>query len=207
MRTPLSLCLLAALALSSCAAAPVGPAPQYYGRYTTTLRVDYGERSVDSGFDPVDKQQLWGVEADIRQPGAATGLVLGLHYSSDSSSLQFPSEGRIDFDSSSTDLSIGSRWKGEPFWGNFRLYLGGGLDVVWVTYKADAQNGDSADDSDWAVGPYFDAGLEWALTDRFSVSAGYRILLYTELLHEIEILDQNTDADYSQWVVSVGYTF
>src|SRR5262245_4172071 len=113
MRSPLSLSLLGALALSSCAAAPVGPAPQYYGRYVTTLKLDYGERTVDSSFDPVDKQELWGIEADIRQPGAATGLVIGLHRSSDSSSLNFPVEGKIDFDSASTDLNIGSRWKGE----------------------------------------------------------------------------------------------
>lgn len=207
MRFTPSIPFLAAITLSGCASAPAPIAPQNYAAFRSTVYLDVGQRCVDSSFDPVDDQTVVGVALDIRQPGASTGLVIGLHHSWDGSSRSFAGVGSVDFDSSTTDFSVGSRWQGPTFWGALRPYAGAGAALIFAQYSTDPEHSSPESGSDWSLGPYFDGGIEWPINDTFLVGLEYRQLLFSDMIKGISLNGDDTDANYSQIALTFGYSF
>lgn len=199
--------LLALPFVCSCAALPAPVAPQYYGGFQTTAFVDVGARKLDSSFDPVRDTSLLGVQLDIRQPNDSTGLELGLFHSSESKSENVAGVGRVDFDSSSSEFSIGGRWKYSSILGRLRPVVGAGVSAIVVDYSADPVNSSSSSASGWTLGPYVHAGLEYPLGDHFILAVDYRRLLFTDVIRKVDLDGVKTDANYSEFSFSIGYTF
>lgn len=199
--------LLALLPLfASCAAAPLAGPAQYFAQYQTKLMLDVGRRNADSAFEPVDDQTAFGVELDIRQPNARTGLELGLFRSTEEKSKDFGGT-RVDYTGHMTELSVGGRWYNEKGYANAHPYACAGASLLFPSWKEHNSAGGSRDDTGWAVGPYLRGGVEWMLGNHLSLALDYRIVILSNIVHGIDLGDSPADANYQQLGLVVGWAF
>jgi len=194
---------------ASCASAPSPRAApfEHYAQFDTTLYVDLAQRCVDTAFGPVDEQFAWGIEADIRQPDDDVGLELGLFCSSEDSSENVPGIGRVNFDASMTELSVGARWRYGELWGRLRPYAAAGAAFLSADYSADPALSASRSGSDWTLGPYVRFGLEYEFDSHWLLGLDYRQVLFTDVVKGLDIGGTSTDANYSQIGFVLGYAF
>lgn len=204
---PIRVSLLVIPLACSCAAVPSAAPIQYNAQFETTLLVDFATRCVDSAFDPVDEQLAIGIEADIRQPNDDVGLELGLHHSWDDASRNVAGVGRVDFSADMTELSVGARWKYAEWGARVRPYASAGIAFLLASYSTDSATGGARSDRDWTIGPYVRAGLEWPATEHVSVALDYRQVLFSELFNDLSLANSNTDANYSQIGIVLGWKF
>lgn len=211
VRTTSLAALFATSLATGCAVAPsraTALAPyEHYARFDTTLYVGVSQRCADTAFGPVDEQLAYSIEADIRQPDDDVGLELGLYCSSDDASENVPGIGRVSFDASMTELSVGARWRYAELWRHFRPYASAGVAFVSASYGADPALSNSREGSDWTLGPYVRAGLEYTFDANWSLSLDYRQVLFTDVVKSLSIDGTSTDANYSQIGLVLGYAF
>jgi hypothetical protein len=191
---------------SACAALP-SPAPQYYAQYQTTLMIDAGRRSLDNAFEPVDDQSTLGIELDIRQPNASVGLEVGLFYSSADKSQDVAGIGKVDYESSMIELSVGGRWYHDSAFLFGRPYAAAGASLLLPSYSAEPNIESDETGSDWAIGPYFRVGMEWAIGGHASIAIDYRQVLFANVIHDVDLGNSFADANYQQVGLVVGWAF
>jgi opacity protein-like surface antigen len=209
MRAPstFAISLLALACVCSCAAVPAPVAPEYNSSFQTTAFIEVGQRSLDSSFEPVSDSNVWGLVLDIRQPRDSTGLELGFYHSSEDKTEDVGGVGKVDFNSASSELFVGGRWKAGSGFGRLQPVFGAGVSAIVVDYSADPRNGESQSASDWSFGPYVHGGVEYPLGDHFLLVLDYRQLFWSEYIHELDLDGVNSDANYHQITFSIGYTF
>lgn len=198
---------VALLLLASCAAAPVAGPPQYYAQYQTKLMLDVAQRSVDSAFEPADDQTAFGLELDIRQPNARTGLEIGLFHSSEGKSKDVSGVGRVEYDGQMTEFSVGGRWYNEKAWANAHPYACAGASLLLPEWEERAPLGAKRNDSGWAIGPYLRVGSEWRIGEHVSLALDYRIVILSNVVHGIDLGDSPADANYQQLGLVLGWAF
>lgn len=205
MPHPTKLALLVLPCFAACAASP-SPAPQFYSQYRTKLSIDYAQRYADSAFEPVDDMDTLGLEYDVRQPNAPSSFELGLFYSNEDVKRDVPGSGEVDYQGTMFELSMGGRMyldseflKGVP-------YAAAGLSGFIGRYRADSATSEIGE-TDWAVGPYYRLGMEWMIGDHISVALDYRQVLFTNVLHDMDIGTGHADANYQQVGLVLGWTF
>jgi opacity protein-like surface antigen len=206
MALPTKLLLFVLPWCGACAAVPA-PAPQFYSQYRTKLSIDVGQRFVDGAFDPVDEQDVIGIEYDVRQPNAMSSFELGLFYSEEKLSRDKAGVGNVDYEGTMLELSLGGRMyldaeflKGQP-------YAAAGMSGFIGRYRADADSGSEEGETDWAVGPYYRLGMEWMLGDHISVALDWRSVILSNIVHDLDIGNGHADANYYQYGMVLGWTF
>jgi hypothetical protein len=210
MSSTKKLILLALPLFAACAAVPAPSpalAPQYYAQYQTKVMVDVGQRCLDSAFEPVDDQPVFGIELDVRQPNASSGLELGLFYSSEKKSKDVAGFGNVDYKASMLEFSVGGRWYHDQVFANGRPYAAAGASLLCPEYVADPDTAPSKTDDGWAIGPYFRVGMEWMVGDHASIALDYRQVLFSEIIRGVDIGNSPADTNYSQIGIVLGWAF
>lgn len=195
--------------LGACAAVPAPRAApvQFYAQYESKLMVDVGQRYLDSAFEPVDDQTAFGLELDVRQPNASTGLELGIHYSRDSAARDVAGLGRVDFEGSMTEISVGGRWYHDRAFANGRPYACAGASLLLPEYDVNPPFGETKHDSDWTIGPYLRGGMEWSIGDSLSLALDYRMVILSNIVQDVDVGISRSDANYQQIGVVLGWSF
>ncbi|MDZ4774013.1 MAG: outer membrane beta-barrel protein [Planctomycetota bacterium] len=204
------LTLLVLPLFAACAAVPAPApalAPQYYAQYQTKVMVSMGTRSLDSAFEPVDDQTVLGIELDVRQPNASSGLELGLFYSQESQSKDIAGFGEVDYEASMLELSVGGRWYHDQVFLTGRPYAAAGASLLCPEYTSDPVSGPSTTDDGWSVGPYARLGMEWMVGDHVSLALDYRLVLFSDLVHGIDLGNSPADTNYQQFGIVLGWSF
>src|SRR5437899_864319 len=119
--------LLAACALTGCAAVLPAAMPQYRSEYKTTVGLTAGGRRLSKEFDPVEDQHLVGLDVDVRQAGETVGFELDLLHSDKNTTRDVGGVGDVRFHGKSNEISAGARWLYEPLFADVQPYLGLGL--------------------------------------------------------------------------------
>jgi opacity protein-like surface antigen len=207
MAYPTKILLFVLPCFAACAAAP-SPSPQFYSQYRTKLSIDYAQRSADSAFEPVDDQDTLGIEYDVRQPNASSSFELGLFYSEEKKSKDVPGTGNVDYEGTLFELSMGGRLYLDSEFLKGRPYAAAGLSGFIGRYRADADSGSEVGETDWALGPYYRIGMEWMIGDHISVALDYRQVLFSNVVHDLDIGNgEHADANYQQAGLVLGWTF
>lgn len=193
-------CFLAVLAFASCSTVPrqdeqldpggrddpVRSADNRVGLYV-------GQRYLDEGeWEPVDEQLALGIEYSHERPGSVIGWEAGFFHSSDDDDVL-----GFDVEVSTIEFYGGVR---KTFGdGVVRPYVGGGLALI--TLEADISGVGDADDTSPAG--YAHAGLAFRVSDSFHVGVDLRALFASDL----DLAGIDTDADYEQLALMLGFAF
>jgi hypothetical protein len=189
VKTVAPLFLLAVLAACASDRNPSGDNLNAASR-TNRVSVYVGKRQLDHGdWEPVDEQLAFGL--DFAHVPDAIGWEIGLQGSRDSRE-----ESGLDIRGEMTEISAGLRVQaGDDV---IRPYAGAG--VAWLNAEIDA---DVVDDDDDSFAAYAHAGLTCDMGPSFYIGFDGRIVFGSSL----SLLGDDTDADYAQLAVLVGFAF
>lgn len=203
MRNTLSLLGLALPLFAACAAAPPAAPLQYRSEYKTTVGLTLGRRSLGNEFDPVQHQDLYGLDFDVRQEGETVGFEMDLLHSDEERTSAVAGVGDVRFRGRTEEISAGARWMFEPWFADVRPYFGLGASSIWVRYDATTTGVGTDGGHAWTPGAYAHAGLWWSFAENFGVGLDYRKEFFTR----VHISGVLTDADYDQIAITLGYSF
>jgi hypothetical protein len=184
------LSLLAALTLCSCSAMQGGAPVQDGSAARNRLTVYFGQRSLDDGdYEPVDEQAAFGLEF-ARGGQESIGWEFGLMGSRDEDEIL-----GVDVEATTGELYGGVRKE----FGNstVRPYVGGG--VSFINSEVEVSGIGSADDT--SVAGYLHAGVAFQLNDIIVLGLDLRGLFGSDL----ELAGFDTDADYTQFALFLGF--
>jgi len=194
--------LCASLFAAGCAVAPPSPQdvpPETHSAVVATV----GERHfTDDLFDDGGVDDQTGLGLAYEWEMGQVVWELGILGSDEDHHINDPVFGSIKVDSTVTEAYLGARHAFRVGVSPVRPYVGGGLSFVKAKFDLDAM-GASADDDDTSPGLYLHAGADWFLSESFFLGLDFRVLTGTDL----EVFDTDTDADYEQLALRVGYSF
>lgn len=193
---------LTLLALGACASTPSSRAVPQEGGPDQRIGLYLGQRSLDEDdWEPVEDQPSFAVEYSLEDPAAPIGWELGIAASKEDDDLVILNTD-VDVEGTTQELYGGVRKSfGDPA-GTVRPYIGGGLSLITAELEVSVPgDSESADDSSLAA--YAHGGLTFDVTDSFFVGVDLRALVGSDLT--IEGFD--TDADYTQVAVVLGFSF
>ena len=205
---PHSLLLVLVLA-AACAAPPQTGRDSEPQGWQRNLMVVYGLRNLqeEADWEPVDEQQVVGLELDFYDPSAwyrtdrDIGYELGLFQSWDEGDVDVPGVGSIDVESQITELSLGGRLTFHVFDRRLHPYLGTGVSLLRA--EADPASGSTGKaDDDLGFGGYIRGGAYWSPTKILRLGFDYRWLLFSSVDVGVD-----TDVDYQQLALVVGFGF
>lgn len=162
-----------------------------------------GSRMLDeSDWEPVDRQLMVGIEADTYKPQSGIGAEVGFQYSKDDGQATIESQGTANVEGENYEYYAGAR-KTFPFFED-RLfpYVAMGLAYVHADFDVEFPNGGVSDDGD-TVGVYIRGGAYWNFASNWHLGIDLRRLIGTEL----DILGVESDADYFQVALFLGFVF
>jgi hypothetical protein len=193
---------------AGCSALAVAPPAQFDSEYKATLSAVVGQRHLSTKkYAPVEDQQAFGLELDVRQPGEVLGFELALYHSFDESKENPLMGGEVEFQSKITEFSVGWRWKWPAKWIGAQPQLGVGPVFLWQGRDADPNSADDGDtSSQLSPGIYGHAGLSWALGERIHIGIDYRCTFFTHT-GILGFLLEDGDVDYGQLGIALGYSF
>lgn len=158
-----------------------------------------GNREFNADFEPLEDQQVFGVETVIAHTSENL-FEFGFVGSSENEDVFVSGVGILDYEVSSNEIYAGMRVStGDA---QFRPYLGVGLTRIEV--EAALNDGIlelSASDS--AVGLYAHAGIQASLNEHIWVGFDVRSVFGTDM----ELSGIETDADYFQFAGMLGFWF
>lgn len=202
--------LLPLLLLASCAApAAQGRRVEEPEGWQRNVMVVYGVRNLQeqADWEPVDQQQVVGLELDFYDPQAwyrsdrDIGYEIGLSQSWDDGSVDVPGVGSIDVSAQTTELSFGGRLTFHAFDRRLHPYLGTGLSLLRA--EADPASGATGKaEDDFGFGAYVRGGVYWSPTKALRLGFDYRWLLFSSVDVGVD-----TDVDYQQLGLLVGWGF
>ena len=181
---------LIVLGLAGCAAAP---APIQSATRENRISIYLGQRNLDEDdWEPVEEQATFGLEFSRETAGSPVGFEIGLMGSADEADF-----GGADVEGTTGELYGGLR---KTFGGDVvRPYVGGG--IAFITAEAEISGVGSDDDSSPAG--YLHGGIDFDVTDSFFLGIDLRFLFASD----IEIAGFETDADYVQFALVLGFVF
>ena len=183
---------LAVGALVSCAALPAPPREEVDAPSADRLALYLGMRGLDEeDYEPVEDQFTLGLEFAHEREGSALGFEIGLLGSrDDGDALGFDIEGRTG------EIYAGIR-KSFPS-DRVRPYVGGGVSYIDSEFEV---TGVGSDD-DASIAGYVHGGVLFDLSESFFLGIDVRLLLGSDL----EIVGVDTDADYQQYALVLGFS-
>jgi opacity protein-like surface antigen len=199
----LQLSALAALAAASCSALPTpgyAPLPPGGDVDLTTVRVQYGLRTQNSGDDwePTDESEAIGIEVDHRTRDAFVGFEIGTLLADGDED----AGGGVSFETDFDEIYAGVR-KTFDF-DDFFLHPYVSLGLTWIQARAALTQGvNQAADDDSSIGAYGRVGVNAVFMENVNVGLEYRLVVGTDL----DFFGVSTDTDYGQFGLSVGYSF
>jgi hypothetical protein len=187
----LALCL-AVVCLASCAASPVTRSEE-----TSTdvkshrISIYLGARQLDEDdYEPAEDQAMLGAEFAFERPGSSVGFEIGLMGSVD--------EGEalgFDVEANTSELYAGIR---KTFGsGVVRPVLGAGVSYIHSEFEL---SGVGSDD-DASIAGYVHGAVLFDISRSFFLGVDVRFLLGSDL----EIAGVDTDADYAQYALVLGF--
>jgi hypothetical protein len=193
--------ILACFALGACATVspqttqdcPCPNCPHDAGERVHRLSLFVAQRSLDEqDYQPVERQPTLGIEYANESREDRFGWEVALFASRD----EDDSAG-VEYTGSTREASFGIR---KSFGTRkARPYVGGGL--AYVDAKVDPSG--AASDSDGSFAGYFHFGFDVPVTPSFLLGLDIRVLHGSEL----EIAGLDTDADYAQVALKIGFSF
>lgn len=186
---------IALMTLASCAAVPTSTSPTQTSNELHDNRVSLylGQRSLDEDdYAPVDKQATLGVEYARETAGSVIGWEVGLMASGDEDDV-----GGFNVKGSTGELYGGIHKSFGT--GTVRPYVGAGL--AYIGSKVEVSG--VGDDDDSSAAGYAHAGVTFDLGPSFFLGLDARLLFGSDL----EIAGVNTDADYGQLALVLGFAF
>jgi opacity protein-like surface antigen len=162
-----------------------------------------GSRMLDqSEWEPVDSQTMVGIEVDTYKPRDGLGAELGFQYSRDDSSTAIANQGTADVEGENYEVYAGARKTFPLFEDRLFPYLGMGLAYVLSDFDVGLPSG-SADDTNGSLGVYIRGGAYWNFAGNWHLGLDVRRMIGTD----IDLLDVESDADYMQVALFVGFAF
>jgi opacity protein-like surface antigen len=150
-----------------------------------------GKRQLDhSEWSPIDEPLAYGF--DYAHVPNAIGFEVGAQFSRDTEE-----EGGVDVEGNVTEVSAGFRVQA----GDDVIRPYGGAGLAYLSAKTDSDA--FASDDDQSLAGYAHFGITADLGPAFFVGVDARILFGSSL----ELFDENTDADYAQLAVVMGFAF
>lgn len=191
-----SVSLLTLLLLTACAAVPnqAGPDAHYpETRLDNRVTVYLGQRNLDEDdYRPVDEQGTFGIEFAHESTDSAVGWEFGLM-----GSAAEETAGGFDIEGRTGELYGGVRKT--LLDGSVHPYIGGG--VAYITSEVEVIGVGEDDDS--SVAGYAHIGVTADITPAFFLGLDLRVLFGSDLT----ISGLDTDADYGQLAVMLGWAF
>jgi opacity protein-like surface antigen len=187
-----SIALLVTLLLSACAAAPSAPQEMSTADRANRISIYIGGRQLDEDdYEPVDEQVMFGIEYVRERPEDVAGFEIGLMGSEDDGDLgPFDVEGRTSEIYAGVHKSFGTDV--------VRPYVGAG--IAYINSEVEVAN---VDDDDGSAAGYAHAGINFDISPSFAIGFDFRWLFASDL----EIAGVDTDADYGQLAVVLGFAF
>jgi opacity protein-like surface antigen len=180
------------LLLASCSA--VAPAAQT-GVETRDNRVSLylGQRNLDEDdHDPVDEQTMFGIEYSHEGAGDPIGFEIGLMGSRDEGDV-----GGTDVEGTTSEIYGGVK---KTFGHDVvRPYIGGGVSFI----RATAEISGLDDDDDSSLAAYLHGGIGFQVSNAVILGLDARFLFGSD----ITLFGFETDADYGQLALFVGFAF
>lgn len=162
-----------------------------------------GSRMLDeSDWEPVDQQWTIGLEADTYKQNTGIGAEVGFQYARDEGEANVPSQGPASIEGENYEFYAGARKTFPLFSDRVFPYVAMGLAWVYSDFDAEFANGLVSDDGS-SFGVYIRGGAYWNFAANWHVGLDFRRLIGTEF----DILGVETDADYFQAAVFVGFAF
>ncbi len=189
----MKLALVLVFALASCASIPGSrPDESADAASANRLALYLGMRGLDEeDYEPVENQFTMGLEFVHEPVGSAIGWEIGLLGSRDEGEQSgFDVEGR-------TGELYGGIRKSFPT-ENVRPYVGAGLAYIDSEFEV---SGVGSDD-DASIAGYLHGGVQFDLSESFFLGIDVRYLLGSDL----EIVGVDTDADYQQYALVLGFS-
>ena len=148
-------------------------------------------RSLDGDFwAPVEDQAAFGGTVDFGAQGSPLHFAVGLHVS-------VGEEEFGSFDDNVTGVVSETSFGASKVWGKkgrTRVFLSGGVSVVWAGMDVDDFFFGSVDDDDDSIGYWAETGIYWRLGTNFGLGFYGRILEGTD----ITLFGVEGDANYWQ---------
>ncbi len=187
-------CCLAVLALASCASTPAVRADETAADVKDMRITLYlGARQLDEeeDFEPAEDQAMIGAEFVYERPESAVGFEIGLMGSADEGeALGFDVEGNTSELYGGIRKTFGS--------GVVRPVLGAGVSFLNAEFKASGV----ASDDDSSIAGYLHGAVLFDISRSFFLGVDVRYLLGSDL----EIGGVDTDADYAQYALVLGFS-
>ena len=185
------------LLLAACSAVPYSGSQDAGGGATASrdnrLSIYLGQRNLDQDdYAPVDEQAMIGVEFARETAGSLVGWEVGVMGSSDEGSV-------AGFDVTGNTAEIYGGVRKTFGSGSVRPYVGGGLSVI--NSEVEVSGSGSADDE--SLAGYAHLGVSVDVTEAFFLGLDLRVLFGSDL----SIAGVNTDADYGQLALFLGWGF
>jgi len=179
---------------SATAAAPTDP---HDSAWAGDVRLLLGGRQLDERtYRPVDEQFLHGAEASFRPRGEGLGLEVGATVGHDfDGALLFGDNS----ESNLADLYVGGRFTANTS-GVVQPYFGVGASVLIVELNRITGNTNHRDD-DVGFGAYAHGGIAVAVSKLVLLGIDVRSVFGSE----VELFGVDTDADYTQVALFVGF--
>lgn len=157
------------------------------------LSIYLGQRALDEDdYEPVEDQAMFALEFAHEPEGSTLGWELGLAGSADESEIL-----GTDVEGATGELYGGVR---KTFGsGAIRPVLGGGLSFI----RSAVEVSGVGDDDDASLAGYVHGGVQFQLSTTFSLGLDARVLFGSDL----EIAGVETDADYGQLALVLGFRF
>lgn len=156
----------------------------------------------ENDWEPVEDQEVFGVDVDFGEPGWPINLDIGFHVSSDEDDLTDGFFlGDVDLKVTVSEISFGvvKTWKTGT--GQVRPFIGGGGSVIKAEAEFDTPGLGSFDEDDTTFALYGRGGVYWRIGSRFNIGLDGRILGGSDF--EIEGID--FDASYFQVGLLLGW--
>lgn len=189
---PASTLLSCVLLASGCASLPLHD-----------INILGGSRMLDqSEWEPVDNQAMVGIEIDTYKPRSGIGAELGFQYARDDGETTIQNQGTADVKGRNYEFYAGARKTFPLFDDHLFPYLAMGIAYVLTDFDVSLPSG-SASDSDGSFGVYIRGGAYYNFAENWHVGIDLRRLIGTE----VNLLDVQSDADYFQVAMFVGFAF
>ncbi len=195
------LALLALISTSCAAATRTEPSPQAVSPSWTELNALVGYREYDDDdFGPIEEQTSYAAEFSAQQHAAFAGWELGASFAEEDDDVFVPGIGTVDVEAETMEVYGGARKNFET--GSIvRPYLGAGLTLLRLDASVSLAGG-TVDDDDISPGLYLHGGVLFDVTPGLHLGVDLRAVLLTEL----EIGQEELDADYQQAAVVLGFS-
>jgi hypothetical protein len=172
--------------------------------WTGNINVFLGSKTLDDDdWDPIDKQDEFGIKVDFRQRSWPVSIAIEYSYSSDEDDMLIwdPFFGYVDLDieGNTSELCFGVR----KIWDHFpmvRPFIGGGIAFISAEFELSAL-GDSVSDDDTAFGIWIGGGVYWTISEHFNIGLD---LKWSEA-QEVTLFGVDGEAGGSHFGLLVGY--